>query len=106
MPDTPFLPPYTGRIVAGDVSIKAEQDGGISYNITFETAEQPAQVLNWYKSVFQMYDWNLENQESAQYRLSAQHGKNVESNIFLLSPRKPGAAVQVQLYYRYVGRDI
>lgn len=106
MPSTPFLPPYTGRIVAGDVSTAPQPDGGIAYAITFETAEQANVVIDWYKAAFQAYSWNLDDKGAAQYRLCAQHGKNVESNIFLLSPKKPGARVQVQLYYRYVGRDI
>lgn len=106
MPDTPFLPPYTGRIVAGDVAAAQQPDGGIAYSITFETQEQAAVVLDWYKAAFQAYSWNLNDKDAAQYRLCAQHGRNVESNIFLMSPRKPGAKVQVQLYYRYVGREI
>lgn len=106
MPDTPFLPPYKGRIVTGAYSAKPQSDGGIAYSITFEAAEQPAQVLNWYKAAFQLYDWKQENDSSAQYRLAAQHGSNVNTQIFLMSPRKAGAATQVQLYYRYVGTDI
>ena len=105
-PSTPFLPPYTGRIVAGDYTTVPQADGGVTYLITFEAAEQPHQVLNWYKSAFQNYSWSVDAQQPAQYKLVAQHGSNVESNIFLLAPRKPGAGVQVQLYYRYIGKEI
>lgn len=105
LPSTPFLPPYTGRIVSGDCTAVPQQDGGITYLITFETAEQPAQVLSWYKSAFQMYSWNLNEAGKAQFRLAAQR-KNVESEVFLLSPKKAGAGVQVQLYYRYLGKEI
>lgn len=106
MPDTPFLPPYTGRIVAGNVTSAEQPDGGIAYSITFETAEQANVVLDWYKAAFQAYSWNLNDKDAASYKLCAEHGDNVKSNIFLMSPRKPGARVQVQLYYRYVGRNI
>lgn len=106
LPDTPFLPPYSGRIVYGDVSTIPQTDGGIAYVITFETAEKPEQVLTWYKSAFEIYKWNIAEDASAQYRLRALHGKNVASNIFLLSPRKTGSNAQVQLYYRYGGREI
>lgn len=105
LPDTPYLPPYTGRIVKGDFSSQPQPDGGIAYLITFEAQEQPEQVLSWYKSAFQLYQWNIDKNQSAQYRLTAQR-KNIESNLFLLSPRQADSRVQVQLYYRYVGRDI
>src|SRR5262249_7173676 len=106
MPDTPYLPPYRGRIVAGDYSAALQPDGGIAYSITFEAAEQPAQVLDWYKTAFQLYSWKLDGNSPAQYRLAAQHGKNVTTSIFLMSPRKAGANTQVQLFYRCVGKDI
>jgi hypothetical protein len=106
MPDTPYLPPYMGRIVAGDYSSALQPDGGIAYSITFEAAEQPAQVLNWYRTAFQMYSWKLDANSPAQFRLAAQHGKNLTTNIFLMSPRKAGANTQVQLFYRCVGKDI
>ena len=106
LPDTPFLPPYCGRIVSGDVLSTPLADGGIAYSITFEAAEQPNQVITWYKSALQMYGWNFSQEESGQYRLRAQHGHNIVSDIYLLSPRKSGACTQVQLYYRYVGHEI
>lgn len=106
LPDTPFLPPYCGRIVSGNVSSTPQTDGGIVYTITFETAEQPHQIINWYKIAFQQYGWNCDRQEPTQYSLSAQHGKNIASNVALMSATKKGARAQVQLSYRYVGRDI
>lgn len=105
-PDTPFLPPYTGRIVYGNVSTAAQPDGGIAYTITFETAEHPVQVLNWYKLAFQQYGWNFEGTGQTSYRICGQHGKNVESSISLMSPTKQGASAQVQVYYRYAGQEI
>ncbi len=101
LPDTPFLPPYTGRIVSGITSTIPQNDGGIAYIITFETAEQPEQVMNWYKTAFNLYRWKIDDQETAQYRISAQHGQNVATNVSLKSPKKLGASAQVQLYYRY-----
>ena len=104
-PDTPFLPPYSGRIVHGSVDSSSPAEGGIAYTITFETAEQPLQVLNWYKTAFQQNGWNLEANGTS-YRLSGQHGKNVATSISLMSPTKAGASAQVQVYYRYAGQDI
>lgn len=106
MPDTPFLPPYCGRIVSGEVLKDAQADGGISYCLTFETAEQPTQVIGWYKKALELYGWNFDKQEVEQFHLSAHHGSNIVTNIFLLSPRKAGAAAQVQMYYRYRGKDM
>jgi hypothetical protein len=107
MPDTPFLPPFTGHIVtgSGSVSAKLQADGGIAYIITFETVEPPALIASWYKGAFQLYDWKLDT-ANQRFSLSARHGNNAETRVFMMSSKKVGVSTQVQLYYRYIGKDI
>lgn len=103
MPDTPYLPPYSGRIISSDVSASRQADGGISYTITLETAEHPTQIIAWYKSAFQQYGWACDGQNN-QYSLNAQHGNNISTSINLMSPKRTSGAVShVKLCYRYFG---
>jgi len=106
MPDTPYLPPYSGRIISSDVSASRQADGGISYTITLETAEHPTQIINWYKAAFLQYGWACETQGNNQYSLNALHGNNISTSINLMSPkRNSGAASHLKLCYRYFGTE-
>jgi hypothetical protein len=105
-PDTPFLPPFCGTVVSGDVNASPQGDGGIIYTITFETTERPDSIINWYRGAFQQNGWALAQECPGQYSINAQHGKNINSSISLSSPKRKSASAQVRLYYRYVGRDI
>lgn len=105
LPDTPFLPPYAGSIISAQAAGNPQADGGIIYTINFETAEQPSQVLSWYRLAFQQYGWLLESNQNGTFTLNAQHGQ-IKTSITLTSPRKRGARSQVQLYYRYAGKEV
>ena len=105
MPDTPFLPPYSGRIISSQVVSHRQPDGQLVYTIGLTTAEQPSQVINWYNAALQNYGWSADAPTDGQMGLSAHHGTNISATITLMEAKKnSGAGCYITLSFRFYGQ--
>ena len=106
IPDTPYLPIFPGYNRTVSVASSEQPGGGIAYTIKFETADQPVQVLNWFRDNFKKYNWVLDTQNKSFYSISAQHGSSISATITLSNPTRTGSTAHIEFIYCITSRNI
>jgi hypothetical protein len=103
LPDTPYLAPYPGRVSSAHATAKPYQHK-VCYNVSFTTAEKPAQVLAWYRSAFKTFGWTIESDSPSGSAIDA-HRDDDEVSTTILANNNGPTGTQVEISYWFVRKS-
>lgn len=97
VPDLPKLPAYSGKTKFLRGRVYTNDRGWVVYNINSLSKEEPSEIIQWYQSAFNMYQWKTLH--VSRQNIGADQKDGTFCNVTLNSTNEPGYHTRISISY-------
>lgn len=100
-PDLPYLPQYSGNVHYRSIVAWPKKPGGPAYSITFCAKEDPASILDFYKTAFRQYKWVMLG--TSRLSVSAERPREAFAVVTIMHQADKDYTCSVHIAYKVQG---